>query len=998
MKYDRPDFRPDLDPLIVEEALRSLFDMFKVHFDTCPRADDEELSMNGDSSPGAYYKLRYGFKKTRQVLDNAVAMQEMHEFDENPQYPTLWTASGKTELLPAQKILDNDPRTFIIPDKRFHYHCLRNLYHQHVLFLKLAECDKSWFTAGRSFQYGGFNRIMKEFLEYLFKIEGDVSKWDSSLLSWVFFNVIVPIRSALFRPNRVVVEDGELREATVAEREAQRLKFRNELIAIYTDMLRAHILMPDGEIIRKLLGMASGFFTTADDNTLYHLFVIFYIMAWKKVQAQMRLMADDHFGGTNSKLFAAFETRQAAYKLFGLTLKEAADRVSHTVEGATFLGFTARWHKGYGMFVPVYNITKALSSLAKPDGRVDNLIRYVRISAIRVLCYWTPYRDQLYALASRFYYDQFATMENPWAKDVISDEEFYRLAMFPSDRAIECLWIGFELGGLSRLRFVVEKKRAMSGNAKKAKKQIAKKVATAIVAAEKKAAASKSRTAVRPKVSRESAGIPSAVADVESCKPFKQKSITVSGKELLYTVIIPTGGLDDSMVLEEFVLNPLQVLAEIAGSESRLAELAQCWDRFQWIELEITYSPSVGTTTNGSLCMCAEADIDDSYVDLEGDPLLVKMGEAAHNFTFQTYAKARMPITNRAFFTGEKWILPFNQGDARLYTSGKIVLANAGSLVAGTYGRFYLRWRAKLSQSSSKNLEDNSLSLIATTSGTYITATYPWGDYSSIKDATTAWYESKCVYFHSDPTLGSVISFLTVGYYFVGFYRTGVAMGTGAFSGATFSGCSATWLDNPEGVGITGLANLYIANGGSTASSWWLLVQVDEPGAYMSRTADAGVTHSTGWTAVARLSIPLTVDDTPAAAAYNQIAAALTAQSGVTIPRKDKLYTPQELWHINKRLAQRKKASKGKLMLCRCYSLTLSELAAKKPTPLATGSLTLHTNSTITQGDGPAVTVQTDSEPGTEMNIGTEADPVFVVVTAEARKRLESLRLFPPTK
>ena len=147
-------------------------------------------------------------------------------------------------------------------------------------------------------------------------------------------------------------------------------------------------------------------------------------------------------GGTNDERLASFEVRAKAYKRFGVELKKDDDRVSPDIEGMKFLGYTAHFSKQHGCFVPVFNHKKALVSLLRPDGAQDDLMRYIRMTALRVVCYFTPARGVFRDMCRNFWSAKFHEMQNPFPS--LTKEQFKQFAQPLDDRAIEQLWLGYE--------------------------------------------------------------------------------------------------------------------------------------------------------------------------------------------------------------------------------------------------------------------------------------------------------------------------------------------------------------------------------------------------------------------------------------------------------------------------------------------------------------------------------------------------------------------------
>lgn len=337
---------------------------------------------------------------------------------------------------------------------------------------------------------------------------------------------------------------------------------------------------------------------------------------------------------------------------------------------------------------------------------------------------------------------------------------------------------------------------------------------------------------------------------VQGSAMYAQQSMTLSGCDYLATV--NCSALNDSVVMQSFLLNPQRM---IPGS--RLATFGAMWDKFSFQYLELIYEPSVSTTTSGSIMLSADPDVLDDYTGQKGNLLLQKLSSTAHNVSVPVYGPVRLRINDKRFFKRDLFTEPETLSDPRNSYSGRVWLASCGGLAAGTYGRLYLKWKVNFSCPNIDEEFEEGTAMIAAFTGPYITSTYPWGDFSTIiTDFPTAnaYLPADFCTFTSDAVLGSVITFQSAGFYLVTMKRSGVAMGTGAFSGVNFSaGISNSLPANDTGFGSG--VDFYIANGTSTASQWTILVNVTISGATMSATNDTGVTHTYGFVAVSRFDM-----------------------------------------------------------------------------------------------------------------------------------------------
>jgi hypothetical protein len=235
-----------------------------------------------------------------------------------------------------------------------------------------------------------------------------------------------------------------------------REEFARRLMSVYKDVCYTLVVMPNGQVIVKLRGMPSGFYLTGDDNSLAHLFIktAMYVHYGKEDLLQhdlWYLAADDHLFGTNDPEIADFENRREFYARFNVTLSSEKDVVSDSPQGHTFLGFTAYEDPHSKKWLPVFNLDKALCSALRPGGTISDSLRYVRLSALRVLCFFHPKYELIKELARHIYSKPFTTeglrhMDKGEFKE-LSEETLSIMSSFPSDRQIKSLWMGDERVG-----------------------------------------------------------------------------------------------------------------------------------------------------------------------------------------------------------------------------------------------------------------------------------------------------------------------------------------------------------------------------------------------------------------------------------------------------------------------------------------------------------------------------------------------------------------------
>jgi len=449
LRYDKPPV--DLPEAPTQYARERLLAYFKPYAGTCPLAAEEDMEWNRKASAGHYFKTMYGCKNTGDILDTPALMDQMRKFARKPEWPTLWMASVKEELLPKEKVMQNVPRTFIIPDKRQHYLNQVLLQTQHKLFVKLGASLESFMLCGSSMFYRGFTRIMDTLSFYRYKFAGDASKWDSSPMMNHFTAFCVPVRELLFCP------EGE----TNRERAFNRHMFSEMLHDSYLDMVESYVLLPTGEVILLPGGMNSGDKRTTDDNTLIHGGITHAIEYMVKctyhveVEALWRLYSDDHVAATNCHELTDFEFRKGIYGQFGFLLKVADDFVSESQVGITLLGFKCKYSARHGCYVPVANVERLCCMLCRPKRRIDPIMQFARVNACRILTYFNPEGRLFKQLVLDLWNDGLQKIE-VYEPGSPQQKEFESLCQPWTDDEVENLWLGYERIGDGLKNNVVE--------------------------------------------------------------------------------------------------------------------------------------------------------------------------------------------------------------------------------------------------------------------------------------------------------------------------------------------------------------------------------------------------------------------------------------------------------------------------------------------------------------------------------------------------------------
>lgn len=349
-----------------------------------------------------------------------------------------------------------------------------------------------------------------------------------------------------------------------------------------------------------------------------------------------------------------------------------------------------------------------------------------------------------------------------------------------------------------------------------------------------------------------------------SVKPFKQQDQSLEGCDYFQDIIITAGSpaTSNSAVLFSAPINPLSLIPN-----SRLQRFAGLYDKWRLEEMSFFFATSVATSTNGALLMAWDADTDDDYSQVTGTALLTELNSTQANINFSVYRNANMRIPR----SQELFVQAEQSGDPRLVNHGRLWVASEGGLAAGTYGRIMVKWRVKFSRPNlDPDVADSPYaSSITAPNGTYISNTYPWGDFSNIiansSVSVSANYNPDIVKWQSTipgtATAASVIVFSLAGQYRINLARTGSAMTVGAYtptgtSNVVFGGSGVT------AAGFPFTTQSFNALASASTSIGYFDVNA-AAGGYIYATGDTTPTHTTSYVTVMRFpatNIPPPVD------------------------------------------------------------------------------------------------------------------------------------------
>jgi hypothetical protein len=357
-----------------------------------PLKTAELFDFNRDTSPGLPW-IKLGFKTKGDVLSTAfnTLMEFCWRFKE--EFPVC-TYNDKTEFLPEEDLNRNKVRgTF---GASMHY-VLREkmVYGGQNKALKDGHQGR-WIQYGVVKQYGGFHRAMKPLEKMDITEEGDISGFDRTAP----LDPVYDLREALMDTPPF------LREMQKHVRE-----FNTKTL----------VLLPNGKIVRRKTGNASGHASTTCDNSILHLFILVYLfvgrlyeigrpeteITWRYIceNCIYRIYSDDKLGGVKLASFEwdvkqFVESTQRAYKKFGMVIKDSATLLTYVMkEGSavrinprhSFLGSFCFYSEEDSMYLPIPRLEKICSSLVyQPLNKLNKTEYFARLIALTGLVAHVP--------------------------------------------------------------------------------------------------------------------------------------------------------------------------------------------------------------------------------------------------------------------------------------------------------------------------------------------------------------------------------------------------------------------------------------------------------------------------------------------------------------------------------------------------------------------------------------------------------------------------------
>nr|QRD99438.1 MAG: nonstructural protein [Mamastrovirus 3] len=312
---------------------------------------------NMDSTPG--FPKCEEYESERDYLEAngwGPYIREFKRVDSGEKPRVLWYCFLKKEILKKEKIKDSDIRQIICPDAIYSRIGAALEQHQNNLMKKHTE-DSSGQCGWTPF-YGGFERKMRR-LDRNKIIEFD----------WTRFDGTIP--RALFKH----IKDLRWEKMNKTHRE----RYRHVHDWYVENLLTRYVLMPSGEVTIQRRGNPSGQISTTMDNNMINLwlqaFEFAYLNKGKDIEALWKeydtiVYGDDRLSTTPCLPDDYVPRVVQMYKeVFGMWVKPEKVKVTNTVKGASFCGFTVGDN-----YQPIpSNPDKLWASLVTPCQKLPNV-------------------------------------------------------------------------------------------------------------------------------------------------------------------------------------------------------------------------------------------------------------------------------------------------------------------------------------------------------------------------------------------------------------------------------------------------------------------------------------------------------------------------------------------------------------------------------------------------------------------------------------------------
>ncbi|UMO75798.1 MAG: ORF1ab [Xinjiang mamastrovirus 5] len=325
---------------------------------------------NMESTPG-YPKCEV-YESERDYLEEngwGPYIREFKRVDAGERPKVLWYCFLKKEQLKKEKIRDGDIRQIVCPDAIYSRIGAALEQHQNTLMKKHTE-DSSGQCGWTPF-FGGFERRMRK-LDHGHIIEFDWTRFDGTI------------------PRALLKHIKDLRWEKMNKAHRERYKHVHDWYV--ENLLTRYVLMPSGEVTIQRRGNPSGQISTTPDNCMVNFwlqaFEFAYLNKGKDIEKLWKeyetiVYGDDRLTSTPCIPDNYVERVVEMYKtVFGMWVKPEKVKVTQTIKGASFCGFTVGEN-----YQPIpSNPDKLWASLVTPCQKLPNeLALYGKLLSFRIL-------------------------------------------------------------------------------------------------------------------------------------------------------------------------------------------------------------------------------------------------------------------------------------------------------------------------------------------------------------------------------------------------------------------------------------------------------------------------------------------------------------------------------------------------------------------------------------------------------------------------------------
>lgn len=380
LRFDN-HFEPDLDPDRAALAFALLVQLHIQLLNECDILDPGSVRINPQSAVGPNFeftKLKNGEWLARNMRECQLVWDLAHLGD----FPMYWKASGKIELLPAQKVDEGVARTFMFPDAphRFAGQRMHQDFNE-----RMGSIPDQWSKIGFDRSNGGFT----SFGNYLTKhydvfFMSDLSRWDARIVAFLLY-ISMMLRWVCYKPKYRTHDNWK------------------RLVYQYKNKIKTLMVLPTGQIVFIDHGNKSGQDSTSYDNTTAHEYIYLYefigvmqSMGLEPTLSNIRrhlglgLYGDDSLGGVTNACYATITESQTfeefldgMYSRWGMILKKGSVKVQRTVVGLQFIGGIFK-DTPYGL-AHTFSIDRIMCAMVKSVGAYDREMLWSKYIALLTL-------------------------------------------------------------------------------------------------------------------------------------------------------------------------------------------------------------------------------------------------------------------------------------------------------------------------------------------------------------------------------------------------------------------------------------------------------------------------------------------------------------------------------------------------------------------------------------------------------------------------------------